>query len=200
MGKIMILNGSPRAPKSNSKRYAEIFLEYVQGPADYYNITKTNHEKLCAMAGAYTDILLVFPLYADALPVTLLNFLKVLENQPPEKKPTVSVLVNCGFLEYRQNDTAVKMIRLFCKQNNYPCGSVLKIGSGEAILDSPFRFMAENKIKKLSKSISEKKYITLTTTMPLPRSLFLMASTSYWIQYGKKYGVSKEQMQTMKIE
>ena len=24
MGKILILNGSPRAPKSNSKRYAEI--------------------------------------------------------------------------------------------------------------------------------------------------------------------------------
>ena len=92
------------------------------------------------------------------------------------------------------------MVELFCKQNGYSFGSVLKIGSGEAILDSPFKFLVTAKIRKLSRSICNKNYITLKTTMPLPKSLFLKASTQYWIKYGQKYGTSEEEMQTMKIE
>lgn len=55
----------------------------------------------------------------------------------------MSVLINCGFLECRQNDVAVEMVRLFCRQNGYRFGSVLKIGSGEAIWDTPFRLLVE---------------------------------------------------------
>ena len=57
MGKILILNGSPRAPKSNSKRYAEIFMRYCTAETDYRNITKKNHEELCAALSGYTDVL-----------------------------------------------------------------------------------------------------------------------------------------------
>ena len=48
----------------------------------------------------FSDMLLVFPLYADGIPATLLNFLKSLENNLPDKKPVISVIINCGFLEY----------------------------------------------------------------------------------------------------
>ena len=68
MGCILILNGSPRAPKSNSKRYAGLFMDCCK--ADYAEITKTNHRELCARTGEYTDLVLAFPLYADGLPVT----------------------------------------------------------------------------------------------------------------------------------
>lgn len=105
----MILNGSPRAPKSNSKRYAGIFTGYWKGQADYFNITRKNHAELCGRIGEYPDVLLVFPLYADALPVGLLDFLKYLEANPPAAKPRISVLINCGFLEYQQNYLAVRI-------------------------------------------------------------------------------------------
>lgn len=200
MGKMMILNGSPRAPKSNSKRYAEIFAQYYKEEIQYRNITKTNHKELCDEIKNVSDILLVFPLYADAIPVTLLNFLKTLEQNPPEQKPIISILINCGFLEYMQNDVAVKMIQLFCKQNGYTLGSILKIGSGEAILDSPFAWFAKRGIKKLASSIMKKQYTTLHTAMPLTKKLFVKASTSYWLAYGKKNGATKEEMQTMQIE
>ena len=62
MGKILILNGSPRAPKSNSKRYAEIFMRHCTAETDYRNITKKNHEELCAALSGYTDVLFAFPL------------------------------------------------------------------------------------------------------------------------------------------
>ena len=93
MGKLLILNGSPRAPKSNSKEYAQLFSSVCPLETDYFAISKTNHLELCSKLEAYGDILLVFPLYADGIPVTLLNFLKTLEANPPQHKPTVSVLI-----------------------------------------------------------------------------------------------------------
>lgn len=196
----MILNGSPRAPKSNSKRYAGIFTGYWKGQADYFNITRKNHAELCGRMGEYPDVLLVFPLYADALPVGLLDFLKYLEANPPAAKPRISVLINCGFLEYQQNYLAVRMLRLFCERNGYPLGAVLMVGSGEAFLDYPFRFMVRRKIRKLARAISDGKYGVFHTTMPLTKRLFVAASTSYWTSYGRKNGITPAQMRTMEIE
>lgn len=92
------------------------------------------------------------------------------------------------------------MMRLFCRQNHYPFGSVLKIGSGEAILDSPFRFLTVRKIRRFAGSIAKGSYGTFQTTMPLPKGLFVKVAVSYWNNYGKKFGVTKEEMQTMQIE
>lgn len=200
MGDLMILNGSPRAPKSNSKRYAEFFSACYPGHTAYFEIKKNNHQELCSNMDGCSHVLFVFPLYADAIPVTLLNFLKFVEADPPRNRPTISVLINCGFLEPHQNDIAIQMVRLFCRQNQYPFGSVLKIGSGEAIWNSPFRFLAARKIKSLAKSIARQSYQTFQVTMPLTKKLFVNAADSYWSNYGKRNGVTKEQMQTMKIE
>ena len=168
MGKIMMLNGSPRAPKSNSKQYAELFAKNVDMPTEYFAINKKNHLELCEEMENFTEVLLVFPLYADGIPVTLLNFLKTLEKHPPKQKPRISVLINCGFYEPEQNDVAVKMIRIFCEQQGY--------------------------------SISEGRGKNLKVTMPLPKKMFVQASTTYWLNYGKRNGITREQMETMEIE
>ena len=200
MGKVMVLNGSPRAPKSNSKKYSEIFMKYSRLQCDYFNITKSNHLKLIAEMEKYSDVIIVFPLYADSLPVGLLNFLKNLENNLPMQRPVISILINCGFLEYEQNSVAVSMIRYFCRRNNFPIGSALMLGSGEAILETPFRYIAVRAIKRLSESVNKGNYKDITATMPLPKWLFKMAARSYWINYGKKFGVSEKEMQRLEIE
>ncbi|MDR3767579.1 MAG: hypothetical protein Q3Y08_11200 [Butyricicoccus sp.] len=200
MGKIMIINGSPRAPKSNSKQYAEWFSKRCRAETQYFYVTKTNHLDLCREMEQFSDVLFVFPLYADGLPVTLLHFLKTLEAHGPEHKPTVSVLINCGFIEPEQNDIAIQMMRLYCKENGYPFGSVLKIGSGEAILATPFRFLLRSKMKKLATSIIRHQNRSLQVTMPISKRMFLKASTIYWENYGKRNGITKEQMETMEIE
>lgn len=200
MGKILILNGSPRAPKSNSKKYAQIFAKNCTVPTKYFAITGKNHQELCKIMDDFTDVLLVFPLYADGIPVTLLNFLKTLEKNPPKHKPRISVLINCGFMEPEQNDTAVKMIRFFGKEHGYPFGSLLQIGSGEAILSTPLRGFAIRKIKKLAVSISMGRSVNLKTTLPIPKKMFVKASARYWENYGKRYGITREQMSIMEIE
>ncbi len=200
MGKVIIINGSPRAPRSNSKEYGEIFRSYYKGQADTFNITKNNHKEICSKIEDYTDILLVFPLYADGLPVTMLNFLKVLEENPPKNKPKVNVIVNCGFIEPEQNNVCIDMVKLFCKQNTYEFNSVLSIGGGEAILGTPFKIFVKWKIKKLAKSIYNNTVENLSVTMPISKNMYLKASTNYWINYGKRNGITKSQMETMKIE
>lgn len=196
----MILNGSPRAPRSNSKRYAAYVAKYSPWPTEYFELRKNNHAQLCERMGEFSDVVLVFPLYADSLPVGLLNLLKTLEAMPPAQRPVISVLVNCGFLEYRQNEIAVRIVRFFCRRNGYAFGSVLMAGSGEAILDTPFRVLVARKIRRLVRSIVRRQYEELHVTMPIGKRLFLLASTQYWTRYGKRFGVSRRQMQTPGIE
>ena len=116
------------------------------------------------------------------------------------KRPVISILINCGFLEYEQNSVAVSMIRYFCRRYNFPIGSTLMLGSGEAILGTPFRYVAVRAIKRLSESVNKGNYKDITATMPLPKWLFKMAARSYWISYGKKFGVSEKEMQRLEIE
>lgn len=196
----MILNGSPRAPRSNSKLYAEIFSEKCCNDTEYHNITRSNHVELISRMNEFSEVVLVFPLYADAIPVTLLNFFKSYEEAAHESRLKISVIINCGFLEYEQNDIAVKMIEMFCKKNDIRLGSVLKIGSGEAILQTPFKIFLDRKMRRFAKSIESGKYRTFCVTMPIPKRMFIKASTQYWLNYGKRNGASEEEMRTMKIE
>lgn len=200
MGKLIIINGSPRAPRSNSKRYADLFKACWVETVDEYSVTSKKHASVCQTLGSYSDVLLVFPLYADGIPVTLMHFLKEWELHKLPASPMIHVLINCGFLEPEQNETACEMIRLFCRQNGLTPGSTLCIGSGEAILDTPFSFLVRRKIKRLADSIRRKSPRQLKVTMPLPPSLFVRASTNYWTQYGAKNQLTREEMETMSIE
>lgn len=200
MGKVIIINASPRAPRSNSRQYSKLFSEYFRLDTEYFEVRKSNHLALCHMIENCSDIIFVFPLYVDSIPVTLLNFLKTLEKNMPFKRPTISVVINCGFIEPYQNDIAVKMLQLFANKNGFPFGSVFKIGSGEAILTTPFRIFLKLKMKKFAVSIKKQKYDNFQVTMPISKKTFIKASTAYWVNYGKKNGISKEQMEIMEIE
>lgn len=200
MGKILILNGSPRAPKSNSREYARLFAQVCRAETDYYNITRTNHLSSAPSCGIVPMCCWSFPLCRRHSHPTAAVF-EDAGGQPARRTdlwcPSSST---AAFWSLEQNDVAVEMIRLFCSQNGYPCGSVLKIGSGEAILATPFRHLVQGKLRKLAKSLEARKNQTYRVTMPLPKWMFLKASTVYWSNYGKRNGVSREQMATMKIE
>ena len=125
MGRLLIVNGSPRVPHSHSKQIAELFQTFWGGEVSKYNVTAKKHAGICEQIGTYTDLLFVFPLYVDGLPVTLMHFLKEMENHPVSPKPVVHLIINCGFLEPEQNRVACDMVHLFCKQNGYPFGNTI---------------------------------------------------------------------------
>ena len=200
MGRLLIINGSPRAPRSNSRRYAALFRRYWKEPVDEYLVTDCQHTLICAQLSRYDHLLLVFPLYADALPAALLRFLQEMERTLLPANLRVHTLVNCGFLEPEQNHTALAILQYFCAKNSMKYGSSLCIGSGEAILDTPFSFLVRHKIKKLASSIHTGHYDAFSVTMPLTKKMFIRASTRYWLSYGSKNHISEVQMRTMQVE
>ena len=50
MGKILMVNGSPRAPKSNSKQYLQLFQSYWKHPEISVSITSKNHGQIWDLA------------------------------------------------------------------------------------------------------------------------------------------------------
>lgn len=164
-------------------------------------MTKRQHSQVCAQAAGCTDMLLVFPLYADGLPVTLMHFLKQLAQQEFQAPPTVHMLINCGFLEPRQNDVACDMVRLFCAQHGFPFGSVLRVGSGEAILTTPLCRPCEAEAEKAGAGSRRR--------APLQRQRHHAAARpgcmcgllrGIGCNTAAKNGLGKEQMAAMQIE
>ena len=51
MEKILLLNGSPRAPRSNSKRCAEFFARSSPRLTEYAEIRRNNHAELVECIG-----------------------------------------------------------------------------------------------------------------------------------------------------
>ena len=137
MGKLLIVNGSPRAPRSNSRRYIEQFLPCWGETADQYTALRGGplSPEDC------TDLLLVFPLYADGIPAVLMRTLKELAVWRGTARPRIHVLVNCGFLEPEQTRPAVEMVRFFCKRYGFPWGMALQIGSGGDLEYAFFSFL-----------------------------------------------------------
>lgn len=197
---LAIINGSPRPGKSNSKKYIQSFLKFFKNDCPVFTSKTDMPEKIWEGVKNATDILFVFPLYADGIPVSLLKFLKTASDFPSAKGKRVHVLINCGFFEAHQNDTAMEIIDTFCRQEGFVPGCKLSIGSGEAIMDSPFAFIAKHNIKKLAKNIKNGKNTIIYTSMPLTRKMFVKASTSYWLSLGRKNGITREQMESMEIE
>ena len=104
--------------------------------------------------------------------------------------------------EYRDQIDAVdrELVELFCRRGGFAFGSVLCIGSGEAILRTPFAFLAKRRIAQLAKAAARGRQVRLKTAMPLPKKLFLQASEKYWASFGARYGVTPEQLRTMQLE
>ncbi len=182
MAGMLIVNASPRAKFSNSKKYIEIFKSFYSGDVFEYNANTKDPKKALNVIGQSTDMLLVFGLYVDSLPQPLLSWLIELENLTLSRKPVVHVIVNCGFLEPKQNSVAIDMIKLFCSQNGYTFGSSLSIGSGEAILTTPFAGLVKRKISKLCRAIKARQPGSFKVTMPLTKGIFISASKGYWIK------------------
>ena len=196
MEQILLIDASPRAPHSNSHGYAAIFMETSRAACTYIALRKSDLTQTVQKIERSSDIIFVCPLYVDSLPLPLLELFQKIEHSVMTQKPRIHVILNCGFLEPWQNDTALASVRLFCRQNGFCFGSCLKIGGGEAILRTPFRFLVRHKIRHFSQAVRCENFVELSVTMPVSKRMFLRASTRYWIRYGKKHRLTREQMTT----
>ena len=202
MDKTVIINGSHRAPLSNSRRYTKYLLKYLKTDSMEFLLNKNNYDEISKELFSAQTAIIIFPLYADCLPSILLGFLNRLERLGEKylSRPTVYIIINCGFIENEQNEVAISIMEYFLKKNGFKYGGVLSIGSGEAILDSPFRGMVKSKLKKMAKAIDNGENISIKTQMPICKSFFVKAGNKYWSIKGSSHGKTKVEMKTMEIK
>ncbi len=177
-------------------------MKYLKTDSKEFLLNKNNYDEISKELFSAQAAILIFPLYVDCIPSILLGFLNRLEKlgEKYKSRPTIYIIINCGFIENEQNEVAISMIEYFLMKNNFKYGGALSIGSGEAILDSPFRGMVTSKIKKMAKAIEHGETISIKTQMPISKSLFVKVGNKYWSIKGSSHGKTKMEMKTMEIK
>lgn len=69
MGKLLILNGSPRAPRSNSRQYALLFAKAYPQTVETFAVGQCRPWEVCRAMEDCSDLLLVFPYTQTAFPL-----------------------------------------------------------------------------------------------------------------------------------
>ena len=153
----------------------------------------------------YEVITLASPLYIDSLPAPLIRLLeRVAERRvglSPTGTPRLAVIVQCGFPEAHQCDTAVGICRLFAERTGMRWAGALAMGMGGQ-LGGEFRRLpggGKNILDALdmaSKALSRggnipEEATTLFAKPLIPRWMYLLFGnlviTSYSIHYTKLY-------------
>ena len=179
MGKqLIVINGSPRATKSNSLKYINELKKYVKENISTYNIINCNLNELLNELKPDSELIFVFPLYADGLPSLVISFFNSLKEYKFQNQK-VHLIINCGFLEWKQNLVAKDIFKLFCDDLNLNFRCSLLIGSGEAIMNTPFKFLVTRQIKKFISDIYSNKTKMRKVSMILSKKAFVKASTKY---------------------
>lgn len=202
MDKTVIINGSHRAPISNSRRYSKYLMKFLKSYSEEFLLNKNNYDEVSKELFSAKKVILVFPLYMDCIPSILLDFLNRLEKlgKKYKSRPVVYIVINCGFIENEQNEVAISVMKFFLKKNDFKFGGVLSIGSGEVIMDSPFRGLVTSKIKKFAKAIELEESICLKAQIPISKGIVVRAINKYWALKGASLGKTKIEMETMEIQ
>ncbi|VAW24805.1 hypothetical protein MNBD_BACTEROID01-2899 [hydrothermal vent metagenome] len=132
--KLAIFNGSPRGKNSNSRIFSEKFQEGVESVGgivssiDYLvNIKKTEgHVKHFKKAEA---VLIVFPLYTDAMPGIVKNFIEAIGEFDGKQKP-IAFVIHSGFSEGIHCSFIAKYNKILANRWNMNyVGTIIKPGS-----------------------------------------------------------------------
>src|SRR5665647_3311953 len=100
MDKIVIINGSHRAPLSNSRRYTKYLMKFLKTESEEFLLNKNNYDEISKELLFAQKAILIFPLYVDCIPSILLGFLNRLEKlgEKYKNRPTVYIIIKCCLL------------------------------------------------------------------------------------------------------
>ena len=195
--KISIINGSPKAIKSNS----EILGNYLSSLLKeneikkYYSISfRLNDENKNEIYNS--DVLIfLFPLYVDGIPSNLLKLFVEFEKEKVVNPATrVYCIVNNGFYEGKQNRLAILQIKNWCEKVNARWGQGIGVGAGELLPYLKKYPLGQGPLKNLGKVLDEfsANIITLKSDKDIYinpnwlKSLYFFQGSISWILKGRK--------------
>ena len=136
MKKILLINGSPKGKKAASfaiLKYLESKLPEagcrVISVKDYH----AKPEEMDGLVSSATDIVISFPLYVDCIPAVTQYFLEEVKEIRRENPANLYVIVNCGFPEGEQAETALNIMQCFAQGRGFTWKRGIGIGMGGMI-------------------------------------------------------------------
>lgn len=126
----LILCGSPKREKGASFEMGSYLARRFEAAGVRTVVRSTAHrDTLLADVRAADLLVLSFPLYADGIPARLKEALMLISTAEAGPK-RCAALVQCGFLESSQNDSAIEMCRLFARDAGFVWLGGLGRGAG----------------------------------------------------------------------
>lgn len=212
MNRICFVNGSPRGRNSGSGG----FIKVIGGMLDK---DRTGVHELCIVESVKSKslqkefeklagmdaIVFVFPLYIDAIPSSMLDFLYCFEefinnlnsSKEQNKPPRVYAVINNGFVEGGQNVNAARIMRHYAAKIGFTWRFAIGIGAGEFIKETQNNIPLKSKIKRKiydaivklvtdieSTEVAQEKDILASPSMP--KSLFILMGNAHWTGAAKK--------------
>ena len=195
--KISIINGSPKAIKSNSEILGNYLLSLLKENEikKYYSIYfRLNDENKNEIHNS--DILIfLFPLHVDGIPSNLLKLLVKFEEEKIIKSETkIYCIVNNGFYESKQNRLAILQIKNWCEKVNARWGQGIGVGAGELLPHLKKYPLGRGPLKNLGKVLDKfsANILTLKSDEDIYinpnwlRSLYFFQGSISWILKGRK--------------
>jgi hypothetical protein len=149
LGRALLLIGSGKPVHSNSESLGGYLLSGLARRGFETRTRKVPHT-LRAQGGltAITEevrqaslVVLATPLYWDSLPAAVIEAMEALaedrRSRPPENRQRLVAIINSGFPEARQSDTALAICRRFAKETGFEWAGGLAMGAGGAVEERP---------------------------------------------------------------
>ena len=195
--KISIINGSPKAIKSNSEILGNYLSSLLKENEikEYYSISfRLNDENKNEIYNS--DVLIfLFPLYVDGIPSNLLKLLVEFEKEKVVKSGTkIYCIANNGFYEGKQNRLAILQMKNWCEKVKADWGQGIGAGAGELLPYLKKSPLGQGPLKNLGKVLDEfsANIITLKSDEDIYinpnwlKSLYFFQATISWILKGRK--------------
>lgn len=147
--KPVIINGSPRNKKSNSKLLIDEFLKGFykvdSEVADIYFLANARQRDEAVQAFRENEIILIiFPLYTDSMPGIVKEFFEKIYAEPLKNKKSIGFIVQSGFPEAKHSIFIERYLKKFTgkKLKADYLGTIIK-GGVEGIQIMPPRMNAK---------------------------------------------------------
>ena len=195
--KISIINGSPKAIKSNSE-ILENYLSFLLKENEikkYYSIYARLDDKIKNEIHNSDILIFLFPLHVDGIPSNLLKLLVKFEEEKVIKSETkIYCIVNNGFYEGKQNRLAILQMKNWCEKVKARWGQGIGVGAGELLPHLKKYPLGRGPLKNLGKVLDKfsANILTLKSDEDIYinpnwlKSLYFFQGTISWILKGRK--------------
>jgi len=211
---VVVLIGSPKASKSTSESLGDYLIEQLAAKGAYMekiHVSKIlrSSESLDSLMLAIDKadvVVLISPLYVDSLPYPVTKAFELINEHRKgvglkENQKLIAIL-NCGFPEAHQNDTALAICRLFARGAGFEWAGGLALGMGGAIDGQPVEKLGgmlsnvKRALELTADAIIEgssvpKEAVELMARPFIPKWLYIWMGNFGWRRTSKKYGANK---------